>query len=139
MAGRGPAPKPPEQRTNHHAPQRGEWTELEPLKRAALPALPARSRGDGWSPRTRRAWAAWRKDPVTATYGPSEIQLALDLAYAYEEWVRGRWTLLTEIRQLTDRLGLNPKGKRDLRLRVAAPKQAEVARLPRRERKLRAV
>jgi hypothetical protein len=127
MAGRGRAPKPPEQRRNRTPPARGEWVDLPELEKAVLPLLPKRPKGTGkWSARTRSAWMAWRADPVTAQYGPADIQAAIDLAYVYEEWVRGR-PVADEIRQRQDRLGLNPKGKRDLRWRL--PQPAEVHQL----------
>jgi hypothetical protein len=136
MAGRGPAPKALDQRRNHHEPLRGEWTSLHPLKKAVLPILPR----DEWSPRTRSAWAAWRRDPSTSMYGPAEIQLAVDLAYVYEQWVREPTAALAaEIRQRQDGLGLSPKGKQDRRWRVSAvvekEAEAEVADI----RPLRAV
>jgi hypothetical protein len=115
MAGRGPAPKALESRRNHHEPLRGEWTSLYPLRKAVLPVLPR----DEWSPRTRAAWAAWRRDPATTMYGPAEVQLAVDLAYVYEQWVQdGTAALAGEIRQRQDGLGLSPKGKQDRRWRI---------------------
>jgi hypothetical protein len=122
VAGRGPAPKSFEQRRNHHEPQRGEWTPLPPLTKAVLPALPR----DTWSERTKRAWEAWRKDPATGMYGPAEVQLAIDLAYVYEQWVgEATASLAAEIRQRQDGLGLSPKGKQDRRWRVSAAAAAE--------------
>jgi hypothetical protein len=116
MAGRGPAPKAFDQRRNHHAPLRGEWVELPPLRRRVLPPLP---RDEDWSPRTTRAWNAWGKDPATGMFGPAELQHALDLAYLYEQWVeKGGATLASEIRQRQDMLGLTPKGKQDRRWHV---------------------
>lgn len=129
MAGQGPAPA--ENRRRRNEPQRGEWVDIGPLKKPVLPALPRRSKDDGpWSPRTVAAWAAWRADPVTGEYGQAEIQAAIDLAYIYEEWVRGKWSLTSEIRQFQDRLGLNPKGKRDLRWRIV--EKAPTVEAPRR-------
>jgi hypothetical protein len=117
MAGRGPAPKALEQRRNHHEPLRGEWTTVAAGAKSKLPALPK----DSWSPRSKRAWEAWRKDPVTSLYGPAEAQLALDLAYIYEQWVQEPTAALAgEIRQRQDGLGLSPKGKQDRRWRVVA-------------------
>jgi hypothetical protein len=116
MAGRGPAPKALGERRNHHEPLRGEWVEVAPHAKSALPALPK----DSWSPRTKRAWEAWRKDPVTSLYGPAEVQLAVDLAYVYEQWVlEPTASLAGELRQRQDGLGLSPKGKQDRRWRVA--------------------
>jgi hypothetical protein len=115
MAGRGPAPKAFEQRRNHHEPLRGEWVTVPADGKSALSSLPR----DSWSPRTKRAWEAWRKDPVTSLYGPAEAQLALDLAYIYEQWVQEPSSSLAgEIRQRQDGLGLSPKGKQDRRWRV---------------------
>lgn len=123
MAGTGMAPKLASERRNAHAPQRGEWVMLPPLERSVLPDLP----DDAWSERTRGAWEAWRLDPATGMYGPAEKQLALDLAYVYEMWVReGTAALAAEIRQRLDGLGLSPKGKQDRRWRVA-PAEAPVA------------
>lgn len=133
MAGRGPAPKDPALRRNRTPPQAGEWITLPPLERAMLPKLPARAKGTGsWSPRTKAAWAAWRADPVTSQYGTADIQLALDLAYLYEEWVREPTAALAgEIRQRQDSLGLTPKGRQDRRWRL--PPAADVVQLEERK------
>lgn len=133
MAGRGPAPKQNRQRRN--VPMRGDWIDLPELTESVLPDLPEHD----WSERTELAWAAWREDPATTQYGPADIQGAIELAYLYEQWVRKPSAILAgEIRQRQDRLGLNPKGKRDLRWRVKEP--AEVVEHPAaKERKLRAV
>jgi hypothetical protein len=59
-------------------------------------------------------------------YGPAEIQDAVDLAYLYEEWVlEGGAKRYAEVRAAKDRLGLNAKGKRDLRWRVGGAAPAE--------------
>jgi hypothetical protein len=131
MAGRGPSPKSLEQRRNFSEPLRGEWVPVPAGAKTKLPRLP----DDEWSPRTETAWKAWSKDPVTSLYGPAEVQLAIDLAYLYEQWVDlGGSKLAGEIRQRQDGLGLSPKGKQDRRWRVVAAeaepeKDAEVTEL----------
>lgn len=131
MAGRGPAPKSFEQRRNHHEPQRGEWVSVAAGAKSKLPALP---KGD-WSARAKSAWDAWRKDPITSLYGPADVQLAVDLAYLYEQWVEvGGSKLAGEIRQRQDGLGLSPKGKQDRRWMVVRAaedleREAEVTEL----------
>lgn len=147
MAGRGPAPKPPEERRRRNQPAAGEWIELPvDLTRAVLPNLPPRGKGQGsWSARTRAAWKSWRLDPVTSQYGPADVQLAVDLAWLYEQWVRDPTASLAgEIRQRQDALGLTPKGRQDRRWRMQPP--ADVVELePERQertetrRRLRAV
>ena len=130
MAGKGPAPKAPEDRRRRNAPAAGEWIDLPgELTSAVLPALPARGKGTGsWSARTRAAWKSWRADPVTSQYGPADVQLALDLAWLYEQWVREPMASLAgEIRQRQDALGLTPKGRQSLRWRQQPP--AEVVEL----------
>jgi hypothetical protein len=120
MAGRGPAPKAPEDRRRRNAPAAGEWVDLPELAARVLPNLPQRGKGRGaWSARTRAAWKAWQKDPVTSQYGPADVQLAVDLAWLYEDWVREPTVALAgEIRQRMDTLGLSPKGRQDRRWRL---------------------
>jgi hypothetical protein len=139
MAGRGPAPKPKEQRRNRHVPSRGEWVDLPAVTVPVLPELPKRKRGSGpWHPRTVAVWAAWRQDPASTQYGPAEIAAAIELAWLFEDNVRGeRSAPASEVRQRMQALGLDAKGKRDLRWRTVAetetiaaqPKLAEVRRL----------
>jgi hypothetical protein len=109
LAGRGPAPKDPSQRRRYNQPLRGEWVDLEPLDGLIL------SKADEkWSGRVKRLWEAWRSDPVTSQYGPADLAAIWDLAEQFEG--------LSESTQTNrmDRLGLTPKGKRDLRWRTVA-------------------
>ena len=121
MAGRGPAPKPKEQRRNKSAPQRGEWVDLVPLTEPVLPELPDWPSDSGrcWHPRTLATWSAWRDDPATSQYGPAEIAAAVELAYVHDAFVRGD-EKAAEVRLRMDGLGLTSKGKRDLRWRTVA-------------------
>ena len=124
----GPAPKQPSQRRRRNAPAGGEWIELpSTVEKPILPPLPRRSKGR-WSARTRQTWDAWRRDPATAQYGPADVHYALDTIRLQEECARGRHSLAGEIRLRMDGLGLTPKGKRNLRWRVAEP--GEIVELP---------
>src|SRR4051812_49436060 len=98
MAGRGPAPKPREQRRNRSKPQRGEWVDLEPLEK---PVLPAADRS--WSLAVKALWLAWRSDPVTSQYGPADLAAVRELARQYEDLKPN------EQRLRMDGLGLTPK------------------------------
>jgi hypothetical protein len=130
MAGRGAAPKPADQRRRRNEPARGEWVDLEPLAKPVLPALGARK--GGWSAHSRMMWDAWRKDPVSAQWSPSDLAYARDTIERFEQQAPA-----AELRLRMDGLGLTPKGKRDLRWRTgvaeveksAKPKLAEVRRL----------
>lgn len=130
MAGQGPAPA--ENRRRRNTPERGEWVDLPELDKPILPSLPQRAKGTGsWSPRSKQAWAAWRADSVTTQYSVADIQGAIDLIYLYEEWVRGG-DVAAEIRQRQDRLGLNPKGRRDLRWRAPQEQPGDAKPKPKR-------
>jgi hypothetical protein len=121
MAGRGPAPKDPEQRRRTNAPARGDWVEI---KAPAKPVVPPLSKigaapDGGWPARTKALWESIRKDPASTTWGPAEHAAAVELIYLHAEWtVFGPASLAAEIRLRSDGLGLTLKGKRDLRLRV---------------------
>lgn len=132
MAGTGPPAKPPHLRRHRAAPLRGEWVDLEPLARPVLPAaLPKRPKGAGaWSPRSRALWKGIREDPVSAVYGPVELAVLREFMEMFEEYARGRWTLVGDVRRGMDGLGLTPKGKRDLRWRSPTEPKPELAGVP---------
>lgn len=132
MPGHGTPPAMPEDRARANAPARGEWTDLPPLVRPVLPPLPKRDQvpvdpedpesglvDDPWSERSMRLWSAWRKDWATGFYSPTEVAMAVELAFAYEELVRDpKPALMAEVRRWMDGLALTPKGKVDLRVRL---------------------
>jgi hypothetical protein len=141
MAGKGPAPK--ENRRRRNVPARGEWADLQPLDKPVLPVLPKASplrhpetdADIGWPVETRDLWNAWRRDPVTSQWSPADVAYAFDTIRIHAV---APWKMANEIRLRMDALGLTPKGKRDLRWRVAAdgderedekPKLAPVRRL----------
>lgn len=128
MAGHGRAPKPKGQRRNGHAPQRGEWVDLEPLEK---PVLPAAKRG--WAPHVKALWEAWRSDPVTSQYGPADLAAVGELARLFDDLQPN------EQRLRMDGLGLTPKGKRDLRWRTPAEVKTIEQQKPAEVRRLRVV
>src|SRR5689334_21650611 len=132
MAGRGPAPKPKEQRRNRVEPQRGEWVDLGPLEATLLPELAYLDSRVAWHPRVVALWEAWREDPSTAMYGPAELAAVAELAWLTQEFATGNVEVdgekpasreritAAELRLRMDGLGLTAKGKRDLRWRTTA-------------------
>lgn len=141
MAGQGFAPKPKEQRRNRTEPARGEWVDLPPLDVPVLPEV------DGLCPRAQALYDAWRADPVTSTFGPSEVAAAVELARLHDEFESGGDPELkfqrvspSELRLRMDGLGLTLKGKRDLRVRlVSVSAEVETERPGAEVRRLRAV
>ena len=125
----GPLPKLPEQRARRNAPQRGEWQELYDISEPTLPELPELD-GDVWSKRTLRLYDGWRYDPASSLFGPSEIAMTVEAAHIYEKAVREKnASMLNTATAWMDRLGLTPKGKRDLRLRVVRQPKAPVVKI----------
>jgi hypothetical protein len=141
VAGRGFAPKPKDQRRNRTEPARGEWVDLGPLEAPVLPELA------GLHERAQTLYEAWRLDPVTSTYGPSEIAAAVELAHLTDEFATGpdpgvkfQRVAPAELRQRMDGLGLTLKGKRDLRVRLVSDAEDAPAAAPAADvRALRAV
>jgi hypothetical protein len=122
MAGvTGPAPKDPSERRNTTKPQRGEWIDIDArtIDKPVLPEMPPFKRPFvPWRWKARQVWTAWRNDPVTTYWTDSDIEFAIGTLELYDV-IDGDWTVnAAEIRQREDRLGLNPKGKRDLRFRI---------------------
>jgi len=107
MAGTGPAPKLPGERRRYNQPTRGEWVDLELPDE---PVLPPYNREEMTIP--ERMWNAYRLCGPATQYGEEDVQAILDLARGWAEM-----TFADRDRRL-DKLGLTPKGKRDLRWRT---------------------
>jgi hypothetical protein len=114
------------QRRRYNQPAKGEWVDLPEVGsfKPVLPAykpewnewIDARTKdGDTIEVRRgveRRMWNGWRRDPVTTQYGQADIEAIIYLAQAFH-------TLSDASRfAMMDRLGLTPKGRRDLRWRL---------------------
>ena len=122
MAGVGRVPKPKNQRRHRVPLARGDWVDLVPIAKPKVPKMPPSESETGWSERSKRAWAAWWKDPAAQMWSGADIDLAEHLLWVHEVWVRKSTTnILTELRQLREQLGLTPKGKQDRRWRVTPP------------------
>ena len=137
MAGRGPAPKKPENRTNHHAPLRGEWVTLpEKPFRGDKPDLP-RVKG-GLLESSKRMWADWWESPMAHMWSRSDWPVLVQLLMMSDrvnralntgEFFPGYASMVTEARYLRDHLGLSEKGRRELRWELPGDSQAEALHL----------
>lgn len=140
MAGHGPTPKLPGNRSNRAKPSRGEWVTLpaEPF-RGKRPSLP-RVHG-GLSAESKSIWEGWWKSPMAHMWQPSSDYPRLQRLIRMVDMVNralssdglfpGFASMQTEIRHLEDGLGLSEKGRRDLRWLLSAdePELAEVRHL----------
>lgn len=116
-----PTPKPLEERRNTSAPRRGEWVDLPASGtfKAVLPALPKKDPyGGAWPTATKRAWEAWRKDPVTTQYSEADIDYALDTIFLHTLMQDEPKRYASEVSKRMNDLGLTPSGKRALRFRL---------------------
>lgn len=104
----GPAPKPKDQRINRVKPSRGEWVELERRTEPAPESPLADEFADDWASLWSSPMATMWQDEDVAV-----VARVLMLRVAAIEALDTK--LMSELRQLEDRLGLNPKGRRDLR------------------------
>ena len=121
----GPAPKSAGMRARRNLPAGGEWTTLPPLIEPVLPDLGDVAPGAAWSPRVLALWSGWRQDFATQLYGPSEIAMAVELAYLVDNAITGgKATMWIEALKWMDSLALTPKGKRIARVCPGDPPAA---------------
>lgn len=133
---RGPAPKPPEQRRRRNVPERGDWIDIPADARIDEdpPALPVRD----WTEGTLRWWAELWQLPQATLWPNGCVETLARLALLRELVWTGAASAAdrSEIRQIEDRFGLNPKGLRDLRWRIVDELQDDdVEAAPNRSRK----
>lgn len=125
MAGRGPAPKPVDQRRRRNAPTAGDWVELPREGRSGdapdwmLPGEPSEAvwRLWEWAWSTPQAcmWEGLALEPFVARWCKLTVEI-----HGGELGATALLASLPELRQIEDRLGLNPKGLQDRRWRLAA-------------------
>jgi hypothetical protein len=96
----------PGQRRRRNEPLRGEWVDLEPLEEPVLPEYDEAWQVQEWM------WDAWRSSPETGQYGDADITSIRYLAAEFYDLPPAQRLALM------DKLGLTPKGKRDLRWRT---------------------
>lgn len=127
MAGRGRAPKLPEQRRNTHAPQRGEWQSVPGMgwQHGPIPIPP-----DGLLDPSREAWSTWFKSWFAAHWDEADVPGLRVTVRLFDECQRGRWQRAGEFRMWADTYGLTPKGAQDRRWIRPKP-EAEKAPAPR--------
>lgn len=124
MAGRGPAPKPADQRRRSNKPAAGDWVDLPregrsgPAPKWMLPGKPAaevlRLWRWAWSTPQASMWEGLALEPFVARWCKLTVDIHTDALGA-----TALQASLPELRQIEDRLGLNPKGLQDRRWRLA--------------------
>ncbi len=139
MAGRGPAPKSPDEVRRRN---------VSPVKTVAPdgemhgPELPD---SFGWPTETVAWWATWRTSAQAQTFTPTDWSFLLDTAVLHAEFWLGDRTLAAELRLRAAKFGATPEDRARLKIEVGQP--APIKSTPRglqtskvrRERLLRAV
>jgi len=134
VAGRGPAPKPADQRRRRNAPQGGEWVDLPregrkgPAPKWMLPGKAPKAEvlklwRWAWGTPQATMWEGLALEPFVARW----CVLTVDV-YGGDLGATALMASLPELRQIEDRLGLNPKGLQERRWRLEAePERPAVA------------
>lgn len=120
MPGRGPAPKPADQRRNQAAKVRGEWKPPPGIgwQFGAIPDPP-----EGLMPPSLVAWKTWMGAWFAAHWTPDDVPGLRKVVQLYDATERGELHRSAELRMSMDNYGITPKGQQDRRW--TRPKQED--------------
>ncbi len=124
MAGRGPAPKDPDQRVRRHADPVPS-TKLQ-FVRAEQPELPDT---EDWHPQTVKWWEMWGRSPQAEHFMESAWDFLLDTALLHHQlWTDGDTKLAAEIRLRVAKYGATPEDRARLRMHFADADEKDARR-----------
>ena len=128
MAGRGPAPKDPEQRRRRNADPVPTKV-VRPDDELRGPELPD---GVDWPAQTLAWWQTWRSSPQAQSFTTTDWGFLLDTALLHAELWSGNASVASELRLRVAKFGATPEDRARLRIQVEEPKAeaAAVARRP---------
>lgn len=149
MAGRGPAPKPTDQRARRNAdPIPMRVLVVQPTEQPALPEIfQTINLDDGsvvqrplvWPAMTRMWWAMWSESPLSNDFTASDWLFLLDTAMLHAQFWQGDMKLAAELRQRVAKFGATPEDRARLRITFAAADEADGGELPAAPRSARAM
>ena len=123
MAGRGPAPKPADQRARRNKdPQPLRVIQAEP---AAQPPLPDDIE---WHPRTVAWWAMWGASPLAADFTANDWDVLLSTATIHTAFWNGDHKVASELRLREAKFGATPEDRARLRITFAQADKADEER-----------
>lgn len=138
MAGRGPAPKDPDERRRRNAT--APMTMVAADGKLHGPDLP-----DDlvWPAATLTWWATWRRSAQAQKFTDTDWSFLLDTAVLHAEFWLGDRSVAAELRLRAAKFGATPEDRARLKLEIGDPPAPNAPRAPasrgRRERLLRAV
>lgn len=128
MAGRGPAPKPPEQRRRRNKPPTPEVVlPAGPPVEAGQPPLPAAPPPpfEVWPPETLRWWAVWGESAQAGAFTGPEWSSLLVTAVLHARFWSGDASVASELRLREAKHGATHEDRMRLRMAVEKPKPDE--------------
>lgn len=141
MAGRGPSPKPSDERARRNADPTPE-SYVEPDGELHGPELPEMD--EGWPAATRKWWETWRRSAQAQAFTDTDWSFLLDTALLHAEFWRGKNALAPELRLRVAKFGATMEDRARLRIGIGKPPVAsgtapakpadEAKKAPRRDR-----
>lgn len=134
MAGRGPAPKPPERRARSGKGAAAQT--VLPFRPAKQPTLP---RGYPWPDRTKKWWKAWGDSPQAALFADTDWEFLADTALLHATaWASAERAIQTgekidtshhaELRLRVAKFGATIEDRARLRITFAVADEKDAAR-----------
>lgn len=124
MAGRGPAPKPADQRRRRNV-DAVPTTKVEADDELRGPELPEEF---AWCSRTLQWWDLWRRSPQAQTFIDTDWDFLLDTAMLHHEFWSGNASVAAELRLRVAKYGATPEDRARLRMQVAPAGSAPSAK-----------
>jgi hypothetical protein len=132
MAGRGPAPKNPEQRARRNKPAELRVIHAEPVPQPDLPSFHIERDGElvefVWPARTEQWWRMWGESPLAAEFTATDWSELLDTAVLHAQFWRGRTSVAAELRLRVAKFGATPEDRARLKITFAQADEAEERR-----------
>lgn len=112
MAGKGPAPKRPEERRRRNKPVGGEWQAAPGIgwQHGPLPEPP-----DGLLAASREAWTTWFRSWFASHWTPSDLPGLRKVVQLYDATERGEGQRASELRLWMDNYGITLEGQQKRR------------------------
>lgn len=118
MAGRGPAPKDPDDRVRRNKPNVTTVAHDGRLRGPALPDV----MDEPWHKATLKWWENLRRSPQSLTWIQTDWDFLTDTALMHHQmWARGRWDFAAELRLRTAKFGITPRDRQDMGLKIEQP------------------
>lgn len=120
MAGRGPAPKNPDERRRRNAAPAVTVVSADGQEHG--PELPESFE---WPPQTVAWWKTWRMSPQAQKFTDTDWSFLLDTAVLHAEFWLGNRALASELRLRAAKFGATPEDRARLKIEVGDPTPVE--------------